>query len=395
MIRAHTYRLYPTADQAERLAQWVGAVRFVYNLALEQRRTFWRPGRSFNAATQSREVSELRLQVEWLADVPRAALEQGLRDLDGAYRAWWARRSKTPTPRKRGRNDAFRLQGRDIIFTQHSRRRGAVRLPKIGDVRCHVSRQAQGEKRSITVKRVAGQWYAVIWWETATAEAAPATAEVGIDRGVSVFAALSTGELVQGPNVGRKAARSLARAQRALSRKRRGSNRYRKQRLRVARLRARVSAARKDFLHKTSTTIAKNHGLVVLEDLKVQNMTASSAGTIKAPGRNVRQKAGLNRAILDQGWGMFRTMLAYKLEERGGALLTVDPKNTSRTCSACGVIDADSRRGITFACIACGHEAHADTNAAINILRRGTSDLRVEGCNSAPAKREPMEAWSC
>jgi putative transposase len=139
--------------------------------------------------------------------------------------------------------------------------------------------------------------------------------------------------------------------------------------------------ARKDFLHKVSTDIAKSHGTVVVEALRVRNMTASAKGTAAKPGRNMRQKAGLNRAILDQGWGMFRLFLRYKLAERGSTLIEVPAAYTSQTCSACGIVDAASRRDqARFVCVGCGHEAHADTNAAINILRRaGSSSMPVEG----------------
>jgi putative transposase len=154
----------------------------------------------------------------------------------------------------------------------------------------------------------------------------------------------------------------------------------------------RVANAREDFLHKVSTDIAKNHGVVVVEALRVRNMSASAKGTIEAPGRKVRQKAGLNRSILDQGWHTFRMMLAYKLADRGGRLIEVDPANTSRTCAACGTIDKASRISqARFACTGCGHGANADINAAINIKRRADGVLKpVEGHRS----ERPVEAGS-
>ncbi|WP_165843853.1 RNA-guided endonuclease InsQ/TnpB family protein [Phenylobacterium kunshanense] len=381
--RSFAYRLHPTAAQAERLRQWIGATRFVYNLCLEQRRDFWRQyrrqtGRHLTWAQQSQEVSELRRQVDWLADVPRDALERALRDLDAAYRAFFAGRNGYPHPRVKDARGVIQFISRDLAVKRLNARWSAIRLPKIGWVKFRDTRELRGRWLSVAVSHYAGQWRVSLAHEIARAVSTPVQSSVGIDRGVTVFAALSTGELIDGPNVGRKAAASLATAQRRLARKKKGSNNRRKARLRVARLQARVAAARKDFLHKISTGLAKSHGVVVLEDLKVRNMTASARGTVETPGRNVRAKSGLNRAILDQGWGMFRQMLAYKLEERGGYLLTVNPKDTSRTCSACGVVDADSRDGTRFACRACGHDAHADHNAAINILRRGTPLVPVE-----------------
>lgn len=378
VYRARRYRLYPTPGQAERLGQWVGAIRFVYNLALEQRQTFWRPGRKFDFVTQGREVTALRAQVDWIADVPRNALDQALRDMDQAYRNWWSGRAQRPSFRRAGVNDSLRLKSTDFSLRRTGRRAFVLRLRKLGDVPIRAPGLLNGRQLNITIQRIAGAWFAAVAHEVAAPSAIALAAAVGIDRGITVFAALSTGELIEGPNAGRRAAARLAKAQRNLARKTKGSNNRRKARLRVARCHKRVADTRKDFLHKVTTNLAKNHGSVVLEDLKIGNMTASAVGTAEAPGRNVRQKAGLNRAILDQGWGAFKTMLAYKLEERGGHLLTVDPRNTSRTCSSCGVVDADSRRGIRFSCRACGHEAHADTNAAINILRRGAPFMPAE-----------------
>lgn len=377
IYRARLLRLRPTPEQAERLGQWAGAVRYVYNLALEQRQTFWKPGRTFSYISQGREVTALRAQVDWIADVPRVCLDQALRDLDQAYRQWWSGKAKAPKFRARG-GSGFRIAADEVRLRRTGRKAARLSLPKLGEIATRIDKLPHGEIRSVTLNERAGQWYAsVLLRQEKPAHVTPA-GNVGIDRGIAVFAALSSGELIEGPNVGRNAAQRLALTRRRLARKVRGSQNYRKQRRRVSRLHARVAAARKDFLHKTSTTIAKSHGLVVLEDLKVRNMTASASGTIEAPGENVRQKAGLNRAILDQGWGMFAGMLAYKLEERRGHLLFVPPHNTSRTCSSCGVVDADSRDGVRFACRSCGHTAHADTNAAVNILRRGSPLTPVE-----------------
>lgn len=390
--RAYRYRLYPTPDQTLRLSNWVGAVRFIYNLALDQRQNWYQPGRCFNFATQGLEVTQLRAEVDWLRDAPSCLFAQALRDLDSAYRNWWSGAARAPTPRKRGAHDSMRFpQPRDLSVRRLSRRWGLLRIPKMGNVRVRLDRDFIGRLCNLTISRKAGQWFVAIQCEVETDKPAATGAPIGIDRGVTVFAALSTGQLIAPANVGRGAGKALARAQRSMARKVKGSNNRRRARLRVARQHQRVANARKDFLHKITTTIAKNHRVVVIEALKVQNMTRSAAGTVENPGRNVRQKAGLNRSILDQGWGQFRTLLAYKLEERGGRLIEVNPAYTSQTCSACGVIDADSRRDQRFACRACGHEAHADTNASLNILRRGTAYLPVEG---SPVWA-PDEAGTC
>jgi putative transposase len=379
--KAHVYRLYPTADQTAVLGQWVGAVRFTYNIALEQRQDWYRPGRRFNFATQCREVTALRAEVDWLRRVPVHPLQQAIKDLDRAYQNWWSGRAQAPSPRKRGINDAMRFPDpATFAFRRLSKRMGEVKLPKLGWVRLRWDRAIPGTVKNITVVRRSGIWTVAAQYEAEIVEPVPsALPAVGIDRGVAVFAALSDGSQIAPLNAGKKALASLRRAQRRLARKKRGSNNRRKQARRIARLHARVSAARKDYLHKASTTVAQNHGAVVLETLEVRNMVRSASGTVEKPGKMVRQKAGLNRAILDQGWGGFRIMLAYKLAERGGRLIEVPAAYTSQTCSACGVVDGASRiTQARFVCAGCGHEANADTNAAINILRRGTAWLPVE-----------------
>lgn len=394
--KANVYRLYPTPEQAQKMAQFAGAVRFVYNLALEQRRDWWKPGRSFNFVSQGREVTMLRAEVDWLKSAPVHPLHQALKDLDRAYHNWRTGVAGYPTSRKRGLNDSFRFHdARDLALERTGKSSGRVKLPKLGWVSLRGWRPIPGAIRNATVSCYAGQWRVAIQWQREVSDPTPSLLPaVGIDRGIAVFAALSDGTNVAPVNHGKKALRSLRKAQRNLSRKKRGSSNRRKAIHRVAKIQMRVANARKDFLHKTTTTIAKNHGTVVVEALKVRNMSASAKGTIAQPGRNVRQKAGLNRSILDQGWGMFRIMLAYKLADHGGALIEVPPHYTSQTCAACGVIDSRSRLDqARFVCTSCGHEAHADSNAAINILKRGL-DKSLKPVDGHLGTKRPYEAGS-
>jgi putative transposase len=389
--KAHVYRLYPTDEQAQKLAQWVGAVRFTYNLALEQRRDWYRPGRQFSFASQCREVTLLRAEVDWLRDAPVHPLQQAIKDLDHAYRNWWAGRAKAPRPRKRELNDAMRFPDPATFdFRRLSLHWGEVKLPKLGWVRLRWDRGVPGEVKNITVSRRAGIWTVAAQYEREVGDPEPSILPVvGIDRGVNVFAALSDGTMVEPANCGKKALTALARAQRKLARKKKGSHNRKKQVRRVARLHMLVANARKDFLHKASTTIAQNHGVVVLEKLEVRNMVRSAAGTIAAPGKNVRAKSGLNRAILDQGWGMFDRFLCYKLPERGGRTAHVPAPNSSRECSVCGLVNEQNRKGSTFICVGCNHAEHADTNASKVIKRRwDTPLLPVEGHRS----KRPIEA---
>lgn len=190
---------------------------------------------------------------------------------------------------------------------------------------------------------------------------------------------LSSGEALHIPNELRLLDRKKRKAQRAVSRRKRGSVRRAKALRRVARIAGRAGRIRRDWQHRVTIDLARRFGTVVLEELKIKNMTRSAAGSVDAPGKNVRSKAGLNRAILEQGWHSFETLLTYKLEERGGHLCKVDPRYTSQTCSSCGAVDRESRKSqAAYDCTTCGHRAHADHNAAINILRRNTASMLVE-----------------
>jgi putative transposase len=391
--KANTYRLYPTPEQAQQMVEIAGSCRFVFNLALEQRRDWWKPGRTFNFASQCREVTMLRAEVDWLKAAPVHTLQQALKDLDRAYQNWWAGRAGYPTPRKKGLNDSFRFPDPVSIKVERTgNSSGRIKLPKLGWISLRGWYAIPGVVCNATVSRRAGQWHAAVKWQREVAEPVLSTLPaVGIDRGINVFAALSDGTMIAPVNHGKLALKALAKAQRVLARKKKGSSNRRKQRMRVAKIHMRVANARKDFLHKASTTIANSHGTVVLEKLKVRNMVRSARGTVEKPGRKVRQKSGLNRSILDQGWGMFGVFLGYKLPERGGEVGYVPARNSSRECFVCGLVDERNRNGIKFLCMGCGNVDHADTNASNVIKRRWDAALKpVEGIRA----KGPVEAGS-
>ncbi len=365
------------------LAKFAGVTRFVYNLCLEQRRDWWRQyraatGGSLNFASQGRLVTSLRAEVDWIGEAPADCLLQAVRDLDKAFAGFFAKRAGYPGPRKRGVNDSFRWKGRDARFKSINRRWSAVLVPKIGWVKFRTTRLMHGRCLSVTIARDRLGWHVAMSCEIEHDAPANDNPSVGIDRGIAVSLALSNGEQFNLPNLVRLD-RQRRRAQRVLSRRKKGSNRRLKQVRRVARLRAKIARIRCHWQHEVSTNIARRFGVVVLENLKITNMTANGAGS---------QKRGLNRSILEQGWGAFATKLAYKLDERGGTLEKINPAYTSQTCSACGTVDSRSRKSQSdFACIDCGFAANADHNAAIIILRRSTAWLPAEdaGCGSIEA----------
>jgi putative transposase len=234
----------------------------------------------------------------------------------------------------------------------------------------------------------AGRWFIAVQTEREVVQPVPRSASaVGVDLGIARFATLSDGTFYAPLNSFKRHESALRKAQQALSRKVKSGRNWNKARARVQRIHARISNVRRDYLHKVTATISKNHALVAIEDLRVRNMSATARGTTERPGRNVRAKSGLNKAILDQGWFEFRRQLDYKLAWRGAILVAVPPANTSRTCPYCGHVAANNRQTqARFACLQCGFENNADVVGAINILRAGHARC---ACEVSGAARPP------
>lgn len=391
MHRGYRFKLYPTADQAETLGRWVGVTRLVYNLALEQRRDFWRQfraneGRAVSVASQGRELTKLRAENDWIAAVPQSGLEAALNDVDRAFSAFFNGTAKHPTPRKLGLNDSIRFRARECKVTRVNARWALVRVPRMGPIKVRLSRDVVGRLLTFTLCRRADDWSLTVGADIGEAPAMNALPAVGIDRGVATTLSLSSGEHIRLPDLSLIESKRR-RAQKALARRKRGSRRYAKQRRSVARMSAKIARVRAHHLHIASRTIASRYGTVAIERLNIRGMTASASGTIEAPGRNVAQKRGLNRSILAQGWGIFAAQLAYKLEAAGGRLVHVPAPYTSQTCAECGVVDARSRKSqAVFECVACDHRDHADTNAARNILRGSTAFVEERRYSSGEAR---------
>ena len=372
ILRAYKFRLQPNDEQREKLAQSAGCVRLVWNKALALSKTNLDSGERVSGYYDlARKIVAWKKEEEtsFLKEVPSQPLQQGLRDLDRALKDAFAKKKGFPKFKKKAfDDDSFRFpQG--FKFSDKK-----IFLPKIGWVKFRKSRDIIGCLKNVTVSRRAGQWYFSVQVELETPDPVhPATgSEVGIDLGIARFATLSDGNLLKPLNSYRRKERALYRAQRQLFRKKKGFNNREKQKWKLQRLHKQIADARLDYLHKASTWIAKNHSKVVLEDLKISNMSKSAKGSIEAPGRNVRAKSGLNKSILDQGWYEFKRQLQYKLEWMGGELVLVDARYTSQRCHRCGYVAKDNRHSQSnFVCESCGHEDNADANAALNILAAG------------------------
>lgn len=386
-------RLNPTAAQVEAFMRIAGCCRLVYNLGLEQRRDFWRQyrkseGRNLHWMSQKKDLPDLKDTAPFLADAPAHCLQMALQDLQRAYDGFFAGRSGYPRPRRKYVDDSFRFP--DPAQIRIDPKAGLLILPKFGRtekdngaIAAIFHRPIRGRIRSVTISRDGKHWYAAI--QLARQAKAPEPASVkaenvlAIDRGVVVPFMGSDGiarghAIADAPKSG--AGKRRKRLEQALARAQKGSRRRAKLRLKIATHRAREARRRRDMIEKVTSGIAKNHDAVVIEKLQVQSMTASARGTLEDPGRNVAAKSGLNRSILDKGWGMFRTRLGQKLAARGGILIEVSAAHTSQTCACCGHVAKESRvsRDL-FLCQACGYEAQADFNAACNIRDRGLACL--------------------
>ncbi|MCO6010527.1 transposase [Actinoallomurus purpureus] len=363
------FRLSPTPAQEQGLLEHCSQARYVWNLAVEQHQ-HWQPGRKSapGYAEQCRQLTEARKAFPWLAAGSQTVQQQALRDFAQAMAGFFAGTHRRPTWRKAGVHEGFRIvgqRGRHWDVRHLSRKTGQVWIPKVGWVRFRWSRQLPDEAKSFRVKRDhAGRWH-VAFAVIPPPINGPGTGEVvGVDRGVAVSAALSTGERLSVPGLRDTEAERLRRLQRRLARAKPGSNRRKGVKTAIARIKARETDRRKDWVEKTSTRLAAEFDVIRVENL-IKNMVRSARGTLTAPGSNVRAKAGLNRSIHAAGWGHLVTRLEHKAP---GRVEKINPAYTSQICHACGHCAAENRESqAVFRCRACGHVDHADVNAAKNI----------------------------
>jgi putative transposase len=388
------FRLLPTPAQQAVLQDHCGHARYVWNLAVEQH-AHWRPGRAGAPGyrEQCAQLTQARAEHPWLAAGSQTVQQQALRDFAQAMTAFFDPHNpaRRPSWRKAGRHEGFRIVGRGSQWEVRrvSRHVGQVWVPKAGWVRFRWSRAVPPGAKSyrVTMDR-AGRWHVAFAVIPGPVPAPGNGQAVGIDRGVAVAAALSTGEMLHCPALTPRERIRLRRLQRKLARAKRGSNRRGQVKHAIARLKARETDRRKDWAEKTSADLARRFDVIRVEALQIGNMTRSAKGTRENPGRNVRQKAGLNRGILGSGWGL----LVRRLQDKApGRVEKIKPALTSQRCSACGQVDRDSRESqAVFRCTACGFAGHADVNAAINIAAGHAVTARGGFRDAGPVNREPQ-----
>ena len=396
ILAAFKYELMPTGQQAHNMRRFAGSCRFVFNKALALQKERYESGeKKLGYAGLCKQLTEWRngADTPWLKDSPIHPAQQALKDLELAYSNFFAKRADFPRFKKKGNGDSFRYPDPKQIKLE--RENGRIFLPKLGWIRYRNSRLALGALRNVTVSSKGGKWFVSVLMRREVEQPLPQGPSTGIDVGIARFATLSDGTFLAPLNSFKKHEQRLAKYQRRMARKTKFSNNWKKAKGRVQRIHSSIANARNDFLHKASTQISKNHAMVCIEDLQVRNMSKSASGTLEAPGRKVAQKKGLNKAILDQGWGEFRRQLEYKTRWNGGAFVAVPAAYTSQTCPCCGHISRENRQTqALFACVSCGYENNADHVGAINVLAAGHAVLACgEPVQSGrSAKQEPAEA---
>jgi putative transposase len=376
MRKAYKFRLYPNKQQEEKLFWTLNRCRELYNAALSERKDAYRmAGKSISYYEQKRDLPEIKEIRPEYNDIYSQVLQDVLLRLKRAFDNFFRRVNEGQTPgypRFQGRNgyDSFTYPQSGIALKEKK-----ITLSKIGTLRVKVHRKVEGTIKTCTIKHEAGQWYVILSCEMKQPEPLPVSYEdVGIDLGITHFAALSNGEFLESPRHYRQAEKKLKKLQEALSRKKRGSHRRARAVKAVAKAHRKVRNQRRDFAHKATRKLVNRYQVIVLEELQTKNLVKrpkpkQDEETGHYLPNGAAAKGGLNKSISDAGWGMFTEMLQVKAASAGRVVAFVNPKYTSQICSKCGVISPKTLEERWHSC-ACGCQLDRDTNAAKNILKK-------------------------
>ena len=431
ITRTYKFPLVPRVGERRRLARTAAVCRWFRNQLIADNQSRFSADEKYDRKRGHELRQEFRKNVDWFRAVASAAQGQVYIALHSDFSQAFKKTRGMPKFSAKGISpEYFRVDGYHYKIDNNR-----IRLPNIGWVRMRMHLPLpDGKQGTVTVTRDGDRWFVCIPFTFEKDAPMHRGEPVGLDVGVAKTVAASDGVIYQlkehfaddnrrrlearrrryqrrmarklncalraagwdGKTETRKAAMANLGKQCKAEKKPKRSRRYEIMRLRTAKASRKIRNCRHNALHHISKAIAVKHGVIFMENLKLQNMTKSAKGDADNPGKNVRAKAGLNREMLAAGLGMLRTMIAYKVEERGGKIEPVDPKNTSRTCPKCGMVAAENRKREAFKCVACGYEADADINAAVNILERGlSSSARGGGGIARPVKRESSLKSAC
>jgi putative transposase len=416
MRSAYKYRLYPTKKQEQVLFWTLARCRELYNAALSEWKDAYQPYertqvlvnaetgqvtvatmaanrrvRSVSYSEQKRDLPEIKDLREEYQTIHSQVLQDVLLRLKRAFDGFFRRLEQGQDPgfpRFQGRNryTSFTYPQAGGFSLTHDNR---VCLSKIGSIKLKLHRPMEGTPKTCTIKYEAGQWYAVFSCEVAQDEPRPRVkSEVGIDLGIAHFAALSDGTFIESPRYYRRTQKKLEQLQKTLSRKKRGSHRREKARKAVAKAHRKIANQRRDFHHKQAKKLIQEHQTIVFEELEIANVSKRAKPKQDETGKylpnGAAAKSGLNKSILDAGWGQFQQIVMHKAACAGRTVLKVSPRYTSQVCSQCGAVRKKSLEERWHSC-ECGCELDRDTNAAINILRLGRSQRGDAPCVEALA----------
>ena len=424
--KAYKFRLEPNTEQEIILNNLVGSARFVWNQILAMSFEMFAKDEFINATNLVNKITALKNNPDFAflkSSSNAVSLQQKIRDLASAWARFFDSKvhARYKENKKKPRKPKFfkladgteiqlhplmpkfkrKSDGRDSIrlvqFDKYCRVDGnRVKLPNgVGLVKFRKSQDIIGTIKNITISKKSGHWYVSFGTERELAQKPihPSKSAIGIDLGVAKLVATSDGQVIKPKNSFKANQIKLAKLQRGLAKKVKFSENWKKQNRKIQKLHSHIANIRHDYLHKISTSISKSHAMIACEDLKVANMSKSASGSMENKGRHVKAKSGLNKSILDQGWGMMIDMLEYKQQWQGGLLIKVDPRYTSQTCFKCKHVAKENRRTqAEFECVKCWYVANADFNAACNILAAGHAVLSAEGGCS---KGRPLKQKTC
>ena len=375
MRRAYKFRAYPTRRQEQRACTMLDAHRYLYNAALEERREAWRHGVTIRYGDQSAQLAEIRRadpdgQGRWSF----TSQQQTLRRLDRAFQGFFqrvraGRRAGYPRFKSAARWDSVdSVNGDGARWRDPEGRWAVASFQGVGQVKVMAHRPVAGPVKTLRLKREARRWYVIVVAEQQPLPLPATGRKIGLDVGVARFAATSDGQVIDNPRFRAAIAGDLATVQRGVAGCRPGSGNRRRAKQKLAKLHRKLANQRRDFHHQTARRLIDTCDVIAVEDLAITNMTRSASGTAQAPGRNVAAKAGLNRSILDAGWGQFLAILLAKAEGAGRRVVKVNPRDTSITRCLCGARCTRPRQDTVVCPVHGGMDA--DLNGACTILSR-------------------------
>lgn len=375
MRRAYKFRAYPTRGQRAHAQACLEAHRQLYNAALEERREAWRHGVTVHYGDQSAQLTAIRRadpngQGRWSF----TSQQQTLRRLDRAFQGFFdrvrtGRRAGYPRFKSRARwNSVDFINGDGARWREPEGLWARAAFQSVGHLKVKCHRRVFGQVKALRLNREGRRWYVVLIAEQPPLPLPVTGREIGLDLGVARFATTSDGQVIANPRFLTSMTDELVATQQAVARRQPGSGNRRKAKRKLAKVHRKIANRRRDFHHKTARRLIDGSDVIAVEDLAITNMTHSAAGTAAGPGRNVAAKTGLNRSILEAGWGQFISILVAKAEGAGRRMVKVNPRDTSRTCHRCAAPCTRPRQD-TVVCLTHG-AMDADWNAACNILSR-------------------------